>query len=125
MRLSLWGLVALSSAFGAAGNITMKVITNEIGDLSVAKLTQIEFLIEFFMMPLVLFSIGAAFIGRLLLFAPLSELEVGIVTAVALLLWALFTAVGDVLFFGTSYNRMLLLGFGLSLVSIVIIVTNS
>ncbi|RJX43380.1 hypothetical protein DM826_07165 [Halonotius aquaticus] len=103
----------------------MKVITNEIGDLSVAKLTQIEFLIEFFMMPLVLFSIGAAFIGRLLLFAPLSELEVGIVTAVALLLWALFTAVGDVLFFGTSYNRMLLLGFGLSLVSIVIIVTNS
>ncbi|GGN92002.1 MULTISPECIES: hypothetical protein [Haloarcula] len=125
MRPTLWALVALSSLFGAAGNITMKVITNDIGDLSLAKLTQIDFLVEFFLMPLVLFSIGAAFVGRLLLFAPLSELEVGIVTAVALLLWALFTAIGDVVLFGTDYNPMLLFGFGLSLVSIVIIVTNS
>lgn len=103
----------------------MKVITNRVGELTLNKLLQFDFLIRFFLMPLVIFSIAAAFVGRFLLFIPLSELEVGIVTAVALLLWALFTALGDVLIFGTDYNLMLVFGLGLALVSIVIIVTNS
>lgn len=122
MRVTLWAIVAVSSLFGAAGNLAMKLVTNRVGEITLARFTDLGFLFEFVFLPLVIVSVAAAFVGRFLLFVPMSEMEVGIVTAVALMLWALFTAIGDVVVFDTEYSPILLLGLVLSGASIYIFV---
>jgi len=121
MKIEIWAVLVLSSLLGAIGNLCMKFGTNKVGNLTLERILDPSFLSKFVLIPVVILAILLAFLGRVLMFIPISYYKVGLVTAVGIILWAIFTVIGGILIFGERYNLKVWLGLLLAFISIILL----
>lgn len=121
MRIELWAVLVLSSLLGAIGNLCMKSGTSKVGNLTLERILDPSFLSKFVLIPVVILAILLAFLGRTLMFIPISYYKVGLVTAVGIILWAIFTVIGGILIFGERYSLKVWLGLLLAFISIILL----
>lgn len=118
MEWKIWLTLVLANFLGAMGNLSMKYATNQVDKLHPTSFLNLSFLTNFVLLPAVILAIVFAFIGRFLMFIPVSYSEVGLITGIGLILWVMFTILGGAILFKETYSLRVWVGFGLAFVSL-------